>query len=236
MDACLSVDVEEDCPPYLSTWRGIEEGLPRLLNLLEELAVTATFFVTGETARRHPAAVRGIADRGHEVGCHGDRHRLFTRLDENEARAEIAAATAALRPFGNAVSFRAPHLCFPRGFLTLLEEQGYRVDSSVGRHKSFGAAAERVGSITRVPASVTSSTLRWPAFARNAVLMRLAAPAVLFVHPWEFVDFRRTSLRFDCRFRTGDPALECLKATLLYLRARGTRFETLATVADRLQL
>ena len=31
MIACLSVDVEHDCPPYLTTWQGVEQGLPRSL-------------------------------------------------------------------------------------------------------------------------------------------------------------------------------------------------------------
>lgn len=230
MKACLSVDVEQDCPPFLSTWRGVEEGLPRLLDLLDEEAVTATCFVTGETARRHPGAVRAIVDRGHQLGCHGDRHRVFTSLDIDEARGDLAAATLTLRRFGRVVSFRAPHLRFPRAFLPLLEEQGYLVDSSEGRHKNLRATVERVGKVTRIPASVTSSTLRWPAIARNPLLRRLTSPAVLFVHPWEFVDLRRERLRLDCRFRTGDPALACLQTTLQYLKARGATFDSLARI------
>ena len=30
---CLTVDLEGDCPPYLHTWRGIDLGAPRLLDL-----------------------------------------------------------------------------------------------------------------------------------------------------------------------------------------------------------
>ena len=44
-------------------------------------------------------------------------------------------------------------------------------------------------------AAPMSSTLRWPAAIRNVLFGRLADPVVLFVHPWEFVDFRRSSLR-----------------------------------------
>ena len=232
--ACLSVDVEQDCPPYLSSWRGIEEGLPRLLDLLDEEAVSATCFVTGETARRHPNAVCAIVDRGHELGCHGDRHRVFTSLDMREARADIADATMALRSFGSVVSFRAPHLRFPPAFLPLLEEQGYLVDSSEGRHKSLRADVVHVGAITRIPASVTSSTLRWPAIPRNALLGRLTSPIVLFVHPWEFVDFRHARLRLDCRFRTGDAAATCLRTAIRYVKARGAAFDSLARLAPKL--
>jgi hypothetical protein len=50
---------------------------------------------------------------------------------------------------------------------------------------------------------------------------------VLFVHPWEFVDLRRERLRLDCRFRTGDVALECVRDVLRSFASRGARFTTL---------
>ena len=234
MNACLTVDVEQDCPPFLSTWRGIEEGLPRLLALLDAEGLTATCFVTGETARRFPGAVRSIVDRGHELGCHGDEHRRFDGLTPEEAARDIARASAVLRPFGPVTSFRAPHLRLPRAFLPLLGAHGFTVDSSVGRHKSVGARVERVHGVLRIPASVTSSTLRWPAPVRDMLLRRLTAPAVLFVHPWEFVDFRRASIRFDCRFRTGDEALACLQSAIGRLRAQGAHFTRLADLAHSL--
>src|SRR5262245_63095806 len=43
---------------------------PRLLHLLDEREVRATFFLIGERARRHPDLVRAIAEAGHEVGNH----------------------------------------------------------------------------------------------------------------------------------------------------------------------
>jgi peptidoglycan/xylan/chitin deacetylase (PgdA/CDA1 family) len=64
MRAALTVDVEPDCPPYLTSFRGIDEGLPRLLTVLREAGVSATFFMTGEVARRSPEMVRSAVDRG----------------------------------------------------------------------------------------------------------------------------------------------------------------------------
>jgi peptidoglycan/xylan/chitin deacetylase (PgdA/CDA1 family) len=45
-----------------------DEGLTEVLNTLSARGLRATFFVNGEFIRRHPAAVREIADSGHEVG------------------------------------------------------------------------------------------------------------------------------------------------------------------------
>jgi hypothetical protein len=76
----------------------------------------------------------------------------------------------------------------------------------------------------RVPASATSSVLRLPRLARAAYLSALSSPVVLFVHPWEFVDLRRERLRFDCRFKTGDIALDCVRDVLRSYARRGARF------------
>jgi hypothetical protein len=81
-----------------------------------------------------------------------------------------------------------------------------------------------VNGLTRVPASVTSSVLRLPDVIRRTVLNRLADPAVVFVHPWEFVDFRRAPIRWDCRFRTGDDARRDLAAAISTLARRGAAF------------
>ena len=49
----LTVDFEPDCPPYLSsTFRGIEQGAPRLLELFAATGVHATYFTTSEVADR----------------------------------------------------------------------------------------------------------------------------------------------------------------------------------------
>ena len=224
MNACFTVDVEHDCPPYLRSWRGIEEGLPRLLAMLAEEHVRATFFTAGDVVRRYPRAVQAIVDGGHELGCHGDTHRNFSTLTAGQSEEEIARASAALRAFGPVVSFRAPFLQFPTEFVPLLARHGYRLDSSEGRHKTLRASVRSEHDVLRVPASITSSTLRWPRAPRDFLLRRLKPPAVLFVHPWEFVDLRRERLRYDCRFRTGDEALACARSALRVLTARGAVF------------
>ncbi len=44
------------------------EGLTDILNTLAEYGLRSTFFVNGEFIRRHPGAVKEIAEAGHEVG------------------------------------------------------------------------------------------------------------------------------------------------------------------------
>jgi peptidoglycan/xylan/chitin deacetylase (PgdA/CDA1 family) len=223
----ITVDVEPDCPPFLNTWRGIDEGMPKLRQLLREEAIRATMFVTGDVARRYPALIDGLVADGHELGCHGDTHASFATLTDEQAAREIRDSTETLRAHAEVVSFRAPYLQLPVRMLRRLRDAGYRLDSSAGRHKTLSARVEMVDGMLRVPASITSSTLRWPAVFRNALLAGLSEPAVVFVHPWEFVDLRRTNLRFDCRFKTGDTALACLRDTIRFFRGRNAVFGTM---------
>ena len=226
--ANFSADVEQDCPPYLATTRGMTEGLPRLLDLLGELGVRGTFFTTGEMARRFPAVIQRLVGEGHELGCHGDLHRDFSTLTEAEADAELGAALASLRQFGPVISFRAPYLRFPAAYLPRLVAHGVRIDSSIARYK-FGPnhRLQPEPGLVRVPVSATSSVLRLPGWIRRPWLGRRPAPLLIFVHPWEAVDFRHTALRLDCRFRTGEPALAAWRQTLMQLKEAGARFQRL---------
>ena len=76
----ITIDVEQDCPPFLETMRGIEEGLPRLMELFRNKNIKATFFTTGRIAERYPEAIAQIPENGHELGCHGYAHERFDRL------------------------------------------------------------------------------------------------------------------------------------------------------------
>lgn len=227
----FTVDLEPDCPPFLQGFRGVEHGLPRLLELLERLGVRATFFTTGDVARRFPSSVERLVDAGHELGCHGMTHTAFTDMSPAEARTEIEESAAILRAFAPVMSFRAPYLRFPDAYVSMLEENDFALDSSHARYKAAYYRSRVRTRLARVPASVTSSVLRLPRVVRNAYLGALSNPVVLFVHPWEFVDLTREKLRFDCRFRTGDVALVCVEDVLTRYRDRGASFVTMRELA-----
>ncbi|MER2606889.1 MAG: polysaccharide deacetylase family protein [Siculibacillus sp.] len=224
LDVFLSVDVECDCPPYMTTWRGVDEGIPRLLRLFAEEGVGATFYTTGEAAEKFPERMEAIVAAGHELGCHGHTHRRFREMDAAEARAEIADANAVLRRYGPVTSFRSPYLSFPEAFVPLLTAEGITVDASRAAYKVQEPPYAGADAPARLATSVTSSVLRLPRVVRNPWFARLASPVSLFVHPWEFVDFRSSDLRLDCRFRTGDPALDRLRTTIRWFAKRGATF------------
>lgn len=229
----ITVDFEPDCPPYLnSTFRGIEEGAPKLLELFARHDVRATYFTTGEVAARYPDAVRAVVQAGHELGCHGVTHTAFDTLDERAARWEIEHSAQLLRSFAPVTSFRAPYLRFPEPYIRLLEADGFALDSSLAKYKASYRAPRLPTTLTRVPASMTSSVLRLPAWIRDRWLLSLADPVVLFVHPWEFVDLTHEDLRYDCRFRTGDVAVRCLREVIELFARRGAEFVAMRDLAS----
>lgn len=228
LEVYLTADVEPDCPPYLWTWRGIEEGMPKLLDLFDAESVPGTFFVTGDTAEHYPGCVSDIAARGHEVGCHGFSHQSFATFTEERARSEITRTNEILRAFAPVTSFRAPYLTLPEKFLPLLAADGIRTDSSRGKYKWKQAPGTSAPGVARLAASIPPSVMRLPALVRNPWLAMLRGPVVLFVHPWEFVDLTRAAIPLDCRFRTGDPALRDLRDTIRWFRDAGAAFRRVA--------
>jgi peptidoglycan/xylan/chitin deacetylase (PgdA/CDA1 family) len=65
------------------------EHTPRLLDVLAERHLTATFFVIGELAMRHRELIRRIAAEGHELGNHTWSHGEPSRTDTKQFLDEI---------------------------------------------------------------------------------------------------------------------------------------------------
>ncbi len=112
---------------------GAQVGIDRILALLDREAIPATFFVPGETARRHPDKVRAIVNAGHEIGHHGDVHEAPATLSFDEERKCLTRGMDALvdvtgkRPIG----YRSPSWDFSENTLNLLKEFEFEWDSSL---------------------------------------------------------------------------------------------------------
>jgi polysaccharide deacetylase family protein (PEP-CTERM system associated) len=176
----MSVDVEDyfqvsafETEVPADTWDGFESRVcrntRRLLELLGGAGVSATFFVLGWVAERHPRLVREISEAGHEIASHGYGHRLVYSQSPAEFRSDIRRAKIAIEnAAGTAVlGYRAPSYSITRKSLWALDvliEEGYVYDTSVYpiHHDRYGIPdaprhAHRVnrssGSIWEVPGS-----------------------------------------------------------------------------------
>lgn len=109
------------------------EPTRRVLGVFDRLGARGTFFVLGEVGRFYPDLVREIADRGHEVGCHGDHHVDADLLGPEGFRRELETAKAVLEDLvGRPVlGYRAPNLLLRDYMVPMLREAGFRYDASV---------------------------------------------------------------------------------------------------------
>ncbi|WP_429951545.1 polysaccharide deacetylase family protein [Enterococcus sp. AZ101] len=62
---------------------------PRLLDILKEKGVTATFFMLGQNVVKHEALVKRVAEEGHEVASHSYSHPQLTSVDAQRVTEEV---------------------------------------------------------------------------------------------------------------------------------------------------
>jgi polysaccharide deacetylase family protein (PEP-CTERM system associated) len=114
----------------------VELNTTKVLNLLAQYTVKATFFVVGWVAEKHPALVKKINAQGHEIGCHSYQHKKIYDLTPNEFRKDTLKAKDILEQItGKKITgYRAPSYSItPKSLwaLYILEELGFTYDSSI---------------------------------------------------------------------------------------------------------
>lgn len=66
---------------------------PRILDELDRLGVTASFFVVGELVAEHPELARSIVERGHDIANHTHSHPQMGRLSQRAVRTQLQLAS-----------------------------------------------------------------------------------------------------------------------------------------------
>lgn len=220
MQNAFTVDVEDwyqglEIPP--AEWgryeRRLEVGVNRLLELLDEAAVRATFFILGSSAQNHPDLVRRIDERGHEIGTHGYSHAFVYQLGPEafrrdlERSLEVIGALTAQPIRGHRAPYFSVTKAAPWAF-EVMAGLGLEFDSSVFpvRNYRYGIP-DAPRCIHRTPSGVLEfppATLRlmgrnlpvaggayfrlFPYTLSLFALRRINAegyPAAFYVHPWE---------------------------------------------------
>jgi peptidoglycan/xylan/chitin deacetylase (PgdA/CDA1 family) len=112
---------------------GSRVGARRILALLAERGIPATFFMPAVSALLHPDEIRRYAAEGHEVGMHGWIHERVASLppaDERELAlrsADVLEHSTGTRPVG----IRTPSWDFTPATLGIIRELGLTYDSSL---------------------------------------------------------------------------------------------------------
>jgi N-acetylmuramoyl-L-alanine amidase len=84
---------------------------PKILDILKENNIKATFFILGNRAKAHPELVRRIAQEGHAIGNHSWSHPNFEQISMAEAMKEVDDTQDALEEAAGfrPILFRPPY-------------------------------------------------------------------------------------------------------------------------------
>ncbi|MFE0702392.1 polysaccharide deacetylase family protein [Streptomyces sp. NPDC058872] len=144
---------------------GPGKDTPRLLDVLKEKQVPATFFLLGRKhVDRYPEVVKRMAGEGHEIANHTWTHEILTDLDEPEIRDQLLRTQDAIE----AITGRKPTLMRP--------PQG-RTDDKVSEVSRELGLAQVLWSVTAKDYSTTDSEL-----IRQRVLDGAHRDAIILLH------------------------------------------------------
>ena len=192
----------------------VEANIERILALLDERKVSATFFTLGWIAERYPGLVRRLVDGGHELASHGYEHLRACDQGYGPFLADIRLAKAVLEDIaGRPVNgYRAPSFSIgPANFWAFdcIAEAGYRYSSSIYpiHHDHYGAPhAPRFSyrvrdTLLEIPVTtIRVLSANWPAGGGGYFRLlpyRVSKwsirrvndvdrkPAMFYFHPWE---------------------------------------------------
>ena len=112
----------------------VTRALPRILELLADLDLGATFFVEGLNTELYPDTLLEIAEAGHEIACHGWRHERWADLTPARERDVLERSIQAMRELSiRPLGFRPPGGDLTPSSLAVLKELDFAYCSPAGR-------------------------------------------------------------------------------------------------------
>jgi peptidoglycan/xylan/chitin deacetylase (PgdA/CDA1 family) len=83
----------------------------KVLSILQDQNIKATFYVIGQNAQKDPTGLKAIADQGHELGNHSYSHQRMALTSPWDVSAEVEKTNALIRASGytGEITFRPPY-------------------------------------------------------------------------------------------------------------------------------
>lgn len=130
----LEMDKEQyDTPKHRSMGEyGPKRGVERILSLLDEFGLKATFFAPAAFSIDYKSVLDRIVASGHEIAMHGYYHEKFSRLTDAEQEAVLNTGRKKLQEAtGQPVNgFRLPEGECTNETLRLIAKAGFKYDNS----------------------------------------------------------------------------------------------------------
>jgi len=194
MKIILTFDIERDIPNILNTFFGVKVGLLKILKLLDNFNVNATFFCTGHVAKYLPEYIRLIERKGHEIACHGLSHERLNHLGFKKCQAIISQNKKILENTcqnSEIIGFRSPYLNPPKYLFKVLNNLGFKYDSSIKSQKNVKCYQKYNDGIQEYPPSNYNISLR--ICINYSFLLKLMFKKKLIIlcfHPIEWINMK----------------------------------------------
>lgn len=154
----------------------VKDNTFRILDMLDELGIMATFFILGWVAKHSPAIVKEIQRRGHEIACHGYAHQLVYQLEPEKFRADISISRQILEEISGerVTGYRAPSYSITKNSFwafNILIEEGFTYDSSIFPviHDTYG-----IPDANRFPGTITCPSGKIREFPLSTLPLKFA--------------------------------------------------------------
>ncbi|WDF53559.1 polysaccharide deacetylase family protein [Mucilaginibacter sp. KACC 22063] len=244
----LSFDIEEFDMPFeygkeLAFDKQLSvstEGTNKILNILKQAGIKATFYCTANYAQHKPEMIKAMIDAGHEVASHGYYHSDFKpehllqsklKLEEISGHAVKGYRMARMMPVDESE----------------IEKAGYVYNSSInptflpGRYNNFNKPRTwfYFKNVLQLPSSV-SPLIRFPLFWLSfhnlpigllkwlsKITHKKDGYLNLYFHPWEFTDLNKPQ---EYNFpgyvvkNTGDAFVSRLTEFISWVKSKGYTF------------
>ncbi len=176
---------------------------PRLLKILRDRNIKATFYVVGKNVKAYPHIVRQIISEGHEIGNHTWTHGSLTSMSDEQIRRELKMSADAvfeaagyrphtIRPPYGAVNQRIKELMFAEfGYPTIM----WSVDPQDWRRPGVSVVTSRIVNASHPGAILLAHDIHAPTIdAMPATFDQLLAKGYRFVTVSQLMNIEKASV------------------------------------------
>ena len=178
--ASLTVDVEDwyhipsvcgstfsrfrDVDEFFEKWDGrydyLTNSTERVLKILDQYKIPATFFVVADVIEHYPGLVESIVEHGHEIACHGLHHSCVIDsrtkkplISADDFRRVTAKAKGDLERISGekVIGYRAPNALIAGWMIDALEDLGFKYDSSVSVNSLYNKSDSELKGVSSAP-------------------------------------------------------------------------------------
>jgi peptidoglycan/xylan/chitin deacetylase (PgdA/CDA1 family) len=149
---------------FFEKWDGrydyLTESTKKVLNLLDDSRVHATFFVVAEVLEHYRGLVESIVEHGHEIACHGMHHACkidphsklpLMTVEDFEKRTLKAKHMIEMVSGQKVTGYRAPNAMVTGWMIDSLEKIGFTYDSSVSKNSLFNKSDSPLHTVSSYP-------------------------------------------------------------------------------------